>query len=180
MTSTDHMDDVDRRADALYAARSALAEAAPSKRRLGIAEIMQFLNDPTRALSMEEQRLLFADPKLRADYRRLKSQVAVAELPALAAASSGEVDARRFEGGTVKVHPSRVAGQIYVMLHFGWPSGAPRTIVLENPGGDIVKRALPPADTGGEVMMVLDEKVASDREFLRLISDPTATGSFLL
>ena len=180
MNATDHFDDIGRRADELYAARSALAEAAPRPRRLGIAEIMQFLNDPTLTLTMEQQRSLFADAKLRADYRRLKSQVAVGELPALAAASSGDVDTRRFEGGTVKVHPSRVPGQVYVMLHFGWPSGAPRTMLLENPGGDIVKRALPPADTGGEVIIVLDQKVASDREFLRLISDPTATGSFLL
>jgi hypothetical protein len=38
----------------------------------------------------------------------------------------------------------------------------------------------PPADASGEVMMVLDEKNANDAGFLRLISDPTATGSFLL
>jgi hypothetical protein len=180
MTATDDADDVVRRADRLYAARSALAEAAPTSSRLGVAEIIGFLNDPARSLSMDEQRALFADAKLRADYRRLKAQVAVAELPALAAASTGEVNARRFEGGTVNVHPSRVSGQVYVVLRFSWPSGAPRTMLLEGAEGELVKRALPPADPNGELMIVLNQASASDRDFLRLISDPTSTGSFLL
>jgi hypothetical protein len=180
MTATDHADDIARRAERLYAARSALAEAAPSSRRLGIAEIMQFLDDPGRSLSMEEQRALFADAKLRADYRRLKAQAAVAELPALAAASSGEVNSRRFEGGTINVHPSRVQGQFYVVLRFNWPNGAPRTMLLESTTGELVKRALPPADPNGELMIVLNQSSTSDREFLRLFSDPTSTGSFLL
>lgn len=180
MTTPDHTDDVLRHADTLYAARSALAETERSPRRFGVAEIVQFLNDPGRSLSMEEQRSLFADPKLRADYRRLKSQVAFAELPALAAASAGDVNTRRFEGGTVSIHPSRVPGQVYVVLRFSWPAGAPRIMLLENSGGDLIKRSLPPADPNGEIMMVLDEKSSSDQGFLRLISDPTSTGSFLL
>ena len=116
-------DDIALRADKLYAARSALAETERPTRRLGVAEIVQFLNDPRRSLSMEEQRSLFADPQLRADYRRLKSQVTIAELPALAAASAGNVNSRRFEGGTVSIHSSRVPGQVYVVLRFNWPAG---------------------------------------------------------
>jgi hypothetical protein len=173
-------DDIALRADKLYAARSALAETERPTRRLGVAEIVQFLNDPRRSLSMEEQRSLFADPQLRADYRRLKSQVAIAELPALAAASAGNVNSRRFEGGTVSIHPSRVPGQVYVVLRFKWPAGPPRTMLLENAGGELIKRSLPAADSSGEVMMVLDEKSVPDQGFLRLISDPTSTGSFLL
>jgi hypothetical protein len=177
--AADHDDDIAHRAEKLYAARSALAETQPSQRRLGVAEILQFLNDPQHSLSMEEQRALFADPKLRADYRRLKSQVAIAELPALAAASAGDVNSRRFDGGTVSIHPSRVHGQIYVILRFNWPT-PPRTMLLEDTGGDLVKRSLPPVDANGEIMMVLDEKKTSDAAFLRMIRDPTSMGSFLL
>src|SRR5215470_19599634 len=144
MTAADHDDDIALRADKLYAARSALAETEPARRRLGVAEILQFLNDPRRSLSMEEQRALFADSQLRADYRRLKSQVAIAELPALAAASAGDVNSRRFDGGTMSIHPSRVQGYIYVILRFSWPD-PPRAMLLEDSGGDLVKRALPPA-----------------------------------
>jgi hypothetical protein len=53
-------------------------------------------------------------------------------------------------------------------------------MLLEDTGGDVVKRSLPPADANGEVMMVLDEKEASDAAFLRMIRDPTSMGSFLL
>jgi|SRR5882672_7425702 len=180
MTVADHSDDIAQRADELYAARSAMAEAGPPRRRIGLAEIVQYLNDPARALSMDEQRALFSDPKLRADFRRLKTAAAAAELPALAAASDGNVKARRFEGGSISIHPSRVPGQIYVILHFAWPSGAPRMMLLESTAGELVKRALPAADQNGEVTMVLDERSAADAGFLRLLADPTSTGTFVL
>jgi len=179
MTAADQPDDIDRRAERLYAARSVLAETRPSTRRLGIAEIVQFLTDPARSLTIEEQRALFSDPRLRADYRRLKAQASVAELPALAAASAGEVNSRRFEGGNVSIHPSRVSGQIYVILRFTPPSGVPRTILLEGDEGEVTKRALPSPDANGEVMIVLDERNGADANFLRLLSDPTSTGTFL-
>jgi hypothetical protein len=173
-------DDIARRADQLYAARSALAEAKRTTRRFGIAEIVQFLGDPSRALSAEEQRALFANPRLRDDYRRLKAQATTFELPALAAASSGAVNARRFEGGTINIHPSRVPGQIYVILRFTWPAGPPRMMLLESSAGDLLKRALPAADAQGEVMMVLNERNDADAGFLRLLADPTSTGTFVL
>jgi hypothetical protein len=173
-------DDIARRADMLYAARSALAEATRPTRRFGIAEIVQFLSDPSRSLTAEEQRALFTDPRLRADYRRLKAQATTFELPALAAASSGAVDQRRFEGGNISIHPSRVPGQIYVILRFSWPTNAPRMMLLESAEGQLLKRALPSADSQGEVMMVLNERSDADAGFLRLLSDPTSTGTFVL
>jgi hypothetical protein len=179
MTEGGEDDDTAPRADKLYAARSALAEIQPTTRRLGVSEIVQFLSDPQRSLSMEEQRTLFADPRLRADYRRLKSRQSVVELPALAAASVGSVDIRRFEGGTVRIRPSRVADQFYVVVRFDRPAGAPRSLVLESNIGELVKRPLPAVDATGEIMMVLDRKIVDDEAFLRLIADPTSTGSFL-
>ena len=173
-------DDIARRADQLYAARTALAEARRPTRRFGVAEIVQFLNDPSHSLTAEEQRALFTDPRLRADYRSLKAQATTFELPALAAASSGAVNSRRFEGGSVSIHPSRVPGQIYVILRFSSPSVAPRMMLLESTTGDLVKRALPSADQQGEVMMVLNERSEADAGFLRLLADPTSTGTFVL
>ncbi|HEY1543188.1 MAG TPA: hypothetical protein VGG01_12325 [Xanthobacteraceae bacterium] len=177
---TTDTDDVARHADQLYAARSALAEAKPPTRRFGVAEIVRFLSDPSHSLSPEEQRALFTNPRLRADYRRVKTQVTSFELPALAAASSGAVTSRRFEGGSVNIHPSRVPGQIYVILRFAASADAPRMMLLESTAGDLVKRTLPAANQQGEVMMVLSEHSEADAGFLRLLGDPTATGSFVL
>jgi hypothetical protein len=178
--TTETENDVARRADRLFAARSALAETKRPQRRFGVAEIVQFLNDPSRSLSPEEQRDLFADPRLRADYRRLKAQATTFELPALAAASSGNVDARRFDGGSITIHPSRIPGQLYVIVRFNSPAGSPRAMLLESTSGDFLKRALPSADQQGEVMMVLDQNNDADAGFLRLLADPTATGTFVI
>ena len=178
--TTETENDVARRADRLYAARSAVADTRPSRLRFGVAEIVQFINDPSRSLKPEEQRALFADPRLRADYRRLKAQATTFELPALVAASSGNVNARRFDGGSISIHPSRIPGQLYVIVRFNWPANSPRAMLLESASGDLVKRALPSADQQGEVMMVLNENDDADAGFLRLLADPTSTGTFVI
>lgn len=178
--ATETENDFAQRVDRLYAARSALAETKRPRHRFGVAEIVQFVNDPSRSLTPEEQRALFADPRLRADYRRLKAQAATFELPALAAASSGNVNARRFEGGSITIHPSRIPGQLYVIVRFNQPGSAPRAILLESTSGELTKRALPSADQQGEVMMVLNESSEADAGFLRLLADPTSTGTFVV
>jgi hypothetical protein len=167
-------------ADRLYAARSAVADAATERPRIGIAELVQFLADPTSDLSAEAQRALFSSPRLRADFKRLKASLNCVELPALAAASDGEVNTRTFEGGSVRIHPSRVAGQVYALFQFNWPSTTPRALVLESASGDVVKRPLPAADASGQAVVVLDRERPSDDAFLRLIADPTTSGSFIL
>jgi len=179
MAATDDNEELASRADKLFAARSALAETERPARRFGVAEIVRFLNDPMRSLSMEEQKALFADSRLRADYRRLKLQATVSDMPAVAAASGGEVRSRRFGGGTLTIHPSRIPGQVYVIIRFDGPASPPRMLLLESAQGDLLKRPLPAADASGEAMIVLDEKITSDANFLHLISDPTSTGSFL-
>jgi hypothetical protein len=171
--------DIARRADRLYVARSVLAEAERPRHRFGVAEIVQFLNDPSRMLTPEEQRALFTDPRLRSDYRRLKERATTFELPALAAASSGNVNTRRFDGGSLGIHPSRMPGQFYVILRFDTPATSPRTLLLESTAGDLVKRALPGADPQGEVMMVLNENDDADAAFLRLLTEPTTIGTFV-
>jgi hypothetical protein len=177
--TTETENDFAHRADQLYAARSALAETRGLRHRFGVAEIVQFLNEPSRSLTPEEQRALFADPRLRADYRRLRGQITIFELPALAAASSGNVNARRFDGGSIAIHPSRIPGQLYVIVRFDSPASSPRAMLLEGTTGDLVKRVLPSADQQGEVMMVLNENDGADAAFLRLLADPTATGTFV-
>jgi hypothetical protein len=167
-------------ADRLYAARCALADAAPGGPRIGVAELVQFLSDPKSELSPDAQRLLFSNARLRADFKRLKTTLRCVELPALAAASDGAVAQRSFEGGSVRIHPSRVAGQTYALFQFNWPSAPPRAVLLESASGDIVKRALPAADASGQAVLVLDRNQPDDGTFLRLIADPTTVGSFIL
>jgi hypothetical protein len=167
-------------ADQLYAARAAIAEAQARPHGLGVAELVQFLVDPSRSLSPAEQQALFASPRLRADFQRLKADLRVVALPAQAAASSGPAHSRRFEGGSVRLHPSRVAGQTYVLFQFTWPTGTPAALLLEGVDGNLVKRTLPAGDASGQVVLVLDQGSAPDQQFLQLIADPRTVGSFLL
>jgi hypothetical protein len=167
------------RADELYAARTAVAEAGPFRAALGVNEIALFLSGTGRALSAEEQRALFAIPRLRADYRRLKSQLSIFELPALAAASDGQVATRRFDGGSIRIHPSRVMGQTYVFIRFDTPDMAPAAIVLEHPSGALVRRALRVDRNEAEAMLLLDSHSPDDEAFLRALCDPRSTGAFL-
>ena len=53
-------------------------------------------------------------------------------------------------------------------------------MLLESTTGDLIKRVLPGADQQGEVMMVLNENNDADAAFLRLLADPTATGTFVM
>jgi hypothetical protein len=171
--------DFAHRVEQLYAARSGLGETKRLRLRFGVAEIVQFLNDPSRSLTPEEQRALFADQRLRADYRRLKGQAATFELPALAAASSGNINMRRFDGGNIAIHTSRIPGQIYVIVRFDSPASSSRAMLLESTSGNLVKRILPSADQQGEVMMVLKENDDADATFIRMLTDPTTTGTFV-
>jgi hypothetical protein len=78
------------------------------------------------------------------------------------------------------VHPSRVGGQVYVVLKFTGAAAQPRSMLLEVPGVELVKRTLPNPDVRGEMVIVLDVKNPEDEAFLRVITDPTSSGSFLL
>ena len=123
---TTDIDEIARCAGRLCAAPSVVAKTEQPGRRIGVAELAQSLNDPSRALTSEEQRALFTDPVSRADYRRLKAHAMTVELPALAAASSGAVASRRFEAGNA-------------------PSVPGSGLNLESAGGALVNRALLPS-----------------------------------
>lgn len=165
-------------AEQLYASRSAVLEVPSTGRRFGVAEIHQVLCTPGRSLTTQEQRTLFADPRLSAAFRQIKSQVALVAMPRLAAASDGEVRERHFDGHSVRILQSRVPGQTYVMFRFKQPFGQLR-LVLEGPDGQLVIRELPAADPNGDLIVVLDDGRPDDQAFRRLLSDPTTTGSFI-
>lgn len=167
-------------ADRIYARRSAI-DAFVSSRDLplGIHQLVEFLEKSEVTLSPSQQRQLFADRGLRADFQRLKALRQTLAMPVLAAASDGQVTERRIDGGSIRLHPSRIADQYYVIIRFGSPSQYPRTLLLEAEAGEIVKRVLPEPDEGGELMFVCDIRQEADARFVALVRDPSTTGSFL-
>jgi hypothetical protein len=179
MTGADDSGDAVQAADRLYAARSAMADAAAQRESIGVAELVRFLTVASVELPSEAQRALFANPRLRADFQRLKRRLRLFELPVVAAASTGNITARTFEGGSARVHPSRLEGQVYVVFEFRSTAGAPQALLFEDAANYVVKRPLPAPDALGQVVLVLDRSNANDELFLQLFADPTTTGTFL-
>ena len=176
----------DDAADLLYARRRTLAAAiakpvAQPTDRWGVHQWIAFLSTPSIALPVGQQRALFADKRLREDFRQLKRVYSVAALPALAAASDGDVVERSFEGGTVRIHAARKPGQFYVRFSFGIRDAYPRVLVLELPDGTQVKRLLPAMEAGGdgEMLIVGDMAAPADQTFRQLLADPASHGDFL-
>jgi hypothetical protein len=179
MTGADDSADAAQAADRLYAARSAVADAAAQRGRIGVAELVHFLTVASVELPSEAQRALFANPRLRADFQRLKRRLRLFELPVVAAASAGTITSRTFAGGSVRVHPSRLEGQVYVVFEFRPTASPPRALLFEDTANCVVKRPLPAPDALGQVVLVLDRSNPNDDLFLQLFADPTTTGTFL-
>jgi hypothetical protein len=152
----------------------------PGKRRLGVADLVAYLTQPGRTLSPAEKRELISSVQLQSDLRRLRSELAVCAVPRLAAAStSARFTDRAFEGGRLRIHPSNVGRQSYVLVQFDDPMTSPVLLTLEGSDGQLTKRALPKPDDQGRMLLVLDTAEPGDAEFLRLVGDPLSQGAFM-
>src|SRR5690606_28977408 len=106
------------RADEIYAADMLMAETSPTPDMLGIVEIAAFLSRPEAQLTPTQTRTLFANAKLREAYKALKKRLEYASVPALLAASSGEISERTFPQGHMRIVPARNGDQVYLRISF--------------------------------------------------------------
>ncbi|MBI1417963.1 MAG: hypothetical protein GC146_12135 [Limimaricola sp.] len=162
-------------ADRSYAADQALGDAALRRDRLGEREIHLFLTGEG-PVDDRLSRALFADPALRAMFRRIRDRLAQFTLPSLAAASDGAVDTRTFPGGRIELRPARRGGQTYLLLRLDWAMG-PLVLVLTRPDGTTLRHPLPATDAAGETLQVLDNVV--DASLLAALADPETEGALL-
>jgi hypothetical protein len=170
--------DLEQRTADMFVTSAILEEGRLSEGALGIQEIVDFLTRNSASLTPAQTRRLFADRTLRETYRQLKSELAAMQMPRIAAASSGDVVERRFDGGTLRLTPSRNGLHVNLLIRFDDPgrTGGPLMLILET-AQDIAKLAVPPPDAAGEVFLILDR--SSDAAFIAAIGDPQATGSFV-
>lgn len=176
--------------------------SAPRRTRPTVAELIRFLTDPVFELPPGSQAALFADPQARADFQRLKSDLARRRLPMAAAAAdepatmetAAASDAaavapvtRAFDGGRLRLARARDRAQAYLVIAYeaDAPDGsaeAPALLMLEL-DGEVRRRPLPAPDadkTGErEVMLIFDLTQEEDRRFVSLLADPRTTGAFL-
>ena len=169
----------DDRATDIYVASAILREGNRSADAFGVAEIVDFLSSPGAELTMAQSRRLFVDPKLRETYRLLKARLSAMALPAVAAASTvtGAVTERRFEGGTLRLSPSRNGIHANLLIRFDRPTTRTLVLLLESPDQGLIKLLVQASDSAGETLVILD--VARDAAVIAALRDPGTTGAFL-
>lgn len=168
------------RADKLFVADMLLSETPPSPELFGIVEVMRFLTNPTSQITSAQTRRLFADASLREAYRDLKGRLEYARVPEVRAASDGEINERHFPQGHMRIIPARDGRQVYLRLTFLDPDPSMATmLIMEMPEGGLSKRALPPQDSNGEIVAILNLDDAHDAALVEALRNPSVSGSIL-
>jgi hypothetical protein len=184
----------DTRAEDLFVFRLIEEETEPNPERLTFAQLYAFVTDPSARLTHQQQRLLFSNPRLRADYQRLKAAqrwragedseaetetaggaigtgVATSIIIRPAAAAGGEEASElNFKGGRVRMIPSSVEHQVYIMIQLNDPNDPPRSLFLHR-REEIAKVALPAPESDGTIFLLKDLNDPEDARFVRLLRD---------
>jgi hypothetical protein len=171
---------ITERAEELYVARAAVEDAPAYDLEVTIAALVHFLTSPDARLTPEQWRACQENPRLRADYAALKQRLSVAELPQAVAASQGELEERHFPGGRLRLRPSVLPGQVYLIVSIESSASTPRMLLIEGKNGEIARVALPEPDPDGTMLVIEDTlKNEDDARAVRLLRDPSASGVLL-
>jgi hypothetical protein len=136
----------------------AAGESDPkAEQSVGMADLLAYAEGPSAVMDPRLARALMQSDRLRRDLDRVLRRGAVAELPRVAAASTGTVDTREADGYRIRLVPARSAdGQTYVIIEMPeWLEEPPATLFLTQPDGSTIKQPLPEPD-GGRIQMLVE------------------------
>ena len=171
-------DELDR-VDGAYVAYMLFSDAAAVRAPVGMVDLVRFLTVPSAQLTAEQSRKLFADRALRQGYARLKAALVSHEVPALIAASDGEVNERPFEGGTLLLVRDETSGW-YLRVHI---DEAPRPenpfLLIEPDNGVPLKIALGKTDATGSYLVLLNDADTHDKVTVAALRDPLSRAFIL-
>jgi hypothetical protein len=171
---------VSQRAEDLYVARSVASDTSLEQPPVSFVDVLRYLSDPSAHLTPAQWRFCQQHPRLRADYEGLLKKLAIGALPQAAAASQGELQERSFSGGLLRIRPSSIPGQVYLIFSIDPAPHAPRLLVIEGTDGSVARIALPEPDSDGSMLVIQDtDRSEADANAVRLLRDPTTSGIFL-
>lgn len=180
MSADTDSDEFRDRVDRAYAVRAALLDTWPAQQSTtSTSSLARRLLDTDFTLTTDDWQCIRRDDRLRAAWDYLKRARTLAELPRVAAASSGDLTARSFDNGVVTIIPSTQDGIVYVKIAWRPRPEAPRLLLLERDDTEPAARALPRLRSSGDFLLICDKRLAADELFLRLLGDPRTLGSFL-
>lgn len=153
-------DPSDKEAEALFIALDTLDQItrpAPSvTRKIGFNELYAYANDPAHPPARDLHDALANNLALRRDLKRLLNKQALAHLPRLAAASSGEISERDGDGFTLRLRASKAQeDQIYLLIQTEDRDDSPRLLFVEDENG-MLHRLIIDDFSEGEAQILLN------------------------
>lgn len=174
--------DADGGVAALAAERFA-AEAAlmhePRSSRTSFADLVAYVSDPDAQLSDAARAEIAASPRLARDLRTLTNQFAAADIPVAAAASTGALVERSFDGGAVALVQARRAGQLYLKITVDKLDAEPSALILNAEDGRTAKRSLLGRVSSGAATLILDLARSEDALLAGLVQEPGTSGALI-
>lgn len=169
------------RALALFVAERILERPRPDGVLIGPGELAAFVLGEGRLSGAEVNRALLARPALRADLAALRARFARMALPAVAAASDGDLDERPVPGGVLTLFAPPEETSVYLSLRLTDPPPADvaLSLLLETEAGEVLSLPLPPFNDEGTIAMILDRTDAGDAALIAALRAPRTRGDFV-
>ena len=166
-------------ADRIYAGIALGRHAEPRRGLLGVGDIVRFVHGGSGSLTADQTRQLFANSHLVRSYRELMSRLAVAEVPAVAAASSGDLLRRHFDGGVLTLSEDDAEQvSLLVVLDEDRRGHPVDLIVMSAAGAEKLAFQFAP-DADGELFEFVDQSTPEGRRLVEALRDPFAEGFFV-
>ena len=144
--------------DALSVADGLGAPATPgTEARVGFSVLYAYATDPSFEPDPTTLRALEDDPRLRADFQRLIRNTALVRMPEVAAAGTGDIEAREAEGCRIVFRPSRADDkQIYVIVEMRDRTAPPPSMLFICYPDESCRRVSLPEGRDGRFQLLLE------------------------
>lgn len=162
--------------DRLYVGLAIDRDYKPRPDRLNFGDVVRFVGGVTNSLTAGQTRQLFANQPMIRWYRHRLATIALAEIPRVAAASSGEIRCRRFDGGSLTV--SNAFGtlvSVFVELDQGQRESALDLFIMSETGAEMFSLQSAP-DEDGKIVEMVDTATPHGKRIVEMLRDPLAVG----
>jgi hypothetical protein len=165
--------------DRLYVGLAIDRDYKPRPNRLTFGDIVRFVGGMTNSLTADQTLQLFANQPLIRWYRQRLATIAIAEIPRVAAASSGQIRRRQFDGGSLTVSNSfGTFVNVFIELDEGRRHSALDLFLMSATGAEILSLQSAP-DEDGKIVEQVDTVTPRKKLIVEMLCDPLAVGWFV-
>lgn len=164
-----------------FAERKAASAERDPIASIGLAELVRFLEGDPGVSSALMNRAMLQRPALRADLTALRIRLTRMELPAVAAASDGDLEERPLPGGRLSLFAPSDEALVYLSLALADspPPGVGLSLVLTTEENQVLVLPLPEFNDEGTVTLILTIGDAGDAALVAALRNPRTRGDFI-